>query len=80
MALAAIPFLRVIAGPDGIDPYARDASIGDPADVAGPDRDHAAVAVALEFERAFGGWVAPQQPAAADIESLLDHPRRGFGS
>jgi fatty acid amide hydrolase 2 len=26
---------------------------------AGRDRDHVAVAVALELERAFGGWVAP---------------------
>jgi len=78
MAVAAIPFLRRDRRPDGIDPYARHASIGDPADVAGPGPD--AVAVALELERALGGWVAPQQPAAADIESLLDHPRRGFGS
>ncbi|MGH2839850.1 MAG: amidase [Solirubrobacteraceae bacterium] len=29
-----IPMLRVIAGPDGADPYARDAHIGDPADVS----------------------------------------------
>jgi fatty acid amide hydrolase 2 len=29
---------------------------------AGPDRDHVAVAVALELERALGGWVPPQQP------------------
>jgi fatty acid amide hydrolase 2 len=28
---------------------------------AGPDRDHVAVAVALELERAFGGWVPPAQ-------------------
>ena len=28
-----IPMLRVIAGPDGIDPYAREMPIGDPADV-----------------------------------------------
>jgi fatty acid amide hydrolase 2 len=28
---------------------------------AGPDRDHVAVAVALELERAFGGWVPPPQ-------------------
>ncbi len=26
---------------------------------AGPDRDHVAVAVALELERALGGWVPP---------------------
>ena len=30
---------------------------------AGPDRDHVAVAVALELERAFGGWVAPTDPS-----------------
>jgi len=29
---------------------------------AGPDRDHVAVAVALELERAFGGWVPPPDP------------------
>jgi fatty acid amide hydrolase 2 len=28
---------------------------------AGRDRDHVAVAVALELERAFGGWVPPPQ-------------------
>jgi fatty acid amide hydrolase 2 len=33
--------------------------------VAGPDRDHVAVAVALELERAFGGWVPPAQFADA---------------
>ena len=26
---------------------------------AGRDRDHVAIAVALELERAFGGWVPP---------------------
>jgi fatty acid amide hydrolase 2 len=30
---------------------------------AGPDRDHVAVAVALELERAFGGWVPPTDPS-----------------
>jgi fatty acid amide hydrolase 2 len=30
---------------------------------AGPDRDHVAVAVALELERAFGGWVPPTEPS-----------------
>jgi fatty acid amide hydrolase 2 len=29
-----IPVLRIIAGPDGIDPYARRGEIGDPADVS----------------------------------------------
>jgi fatty acid amide hydrolase 2 len=27
--------------------------------IAGPARDHVSVAVALELERAFGGWVPP---------------------
>ena len=26
---------------------------------AGPDNDHLAIAVAVELERAFGGWVPP---------------------
>jgi fatty acid amide hydrolase 2 len=26
---------------------------------AGPDRDHVSIAVALELERVFGGWVPP---------------------
>ena len=26
---------------------------------AGPDRDHVSIAVALELERAFGGWIPP---------------------
>ncbi|MDP1849355.1 MAG: amidase [Solirubrobacteraceae bacterium] len=30
---------------------------------AGPDNDHLAVAVALELERAFGGWVSPTDPS-----------------
>ena len=29
-----MPMLRVIAGPDGIDPYAREIKLGDPADVS----------------------------------------------
>jgi fatty acid amide hydrolase 2 len=29
---------------------------------AGPGRDHVAVAVALELERAMGGWVPPPEP------------------
>jgi fatty acid amide hydrolase 2 len=32
--------------------------------VAGRDRDHVAIAVALELERAFGGWVRPGSAAA----------------
>jgi fatty acid amide hydrolase 2 len=31
---------------------------------AGRDRDHVSIAVALELERAFGGWVAPKFPDA----------------
>jgi fatty acid amide hydrolase 2 len=27
--------------------------------VAAPERDHVAIAVALELERAFGGWIPP---------------------
>ena len=30
---------------------------------AGPDNDHLAIAVALELERAFGGWVPPTDPS-----------------
>jgi fatty acid amide hydrolase 2 len=29
-----MPFLKIIAGPDGVDPYVRTAEIGDPADVS----------------------------------------------
>ena len=29
---------------------------------AGPGRDHVAIAVALELERVFGGWVPPALP------------------
>jgi len=28
--------------------------------VAGRDRDHVSIAVALELERVFGGWVPPR--------------------
>ncbi len=30
---------------------------------AGPGRDHVSIAVALELERVFGGWVPPPEPA-----------------
>ena len=30
---------------------------------AGRDRDHVAIAVAAELERAFGGWVPPESTA-----------------
>jgi fatty acid amide hydrolase 2 len=29
---------------------------------AGRDRDHVSIAVALELERVFGGWIAPAPP------------------
>jgi fatty acid amide hydrolase 2 len=29
--------------------------------VAGRDRDHVSIAVAMELERVFGGWVPPHQ-------------------
>ncbi|MFL5841348.1 MAG: hypothetical protein ACJ77Z_12950, partial [Thermoleophilaceae bacterium] len=32
--------------------------------VAGRDRDHVSIAVALELERTFGGWVRPRAPIA----------------
>lgn len=55
--LAGLPAVQI---PLGLNP--RGLPLGIQA-VAGPDRDHAAVAVALELERAFGGWVAPPEPA-----------------
>ena len=58
--LAGLPVAQI---PLGLNP--RGLPLGVQA-VAGPDRDHAAVAVALELERAFGGWVAP--PAAGGPE------------
>ena len=36
---------------------------------AGPGRDHVTIAVALELERAFGGWVAPRRFAAAEAQA-----------
>ena len=30
---------------------------------AGAERDHVSIAVALELERVFGGWVAPPVPS-----------------
>ena len=52
-----MPMLRVIAGPDGIDPYVRDMPIGDPADVdrrhEGPaQRGHVLVKVSRELRAA----------------------------
>ena len=40
---------------------------------AGPDRDHVAVAVALELERAFGGWVPPTDPRSAVVSEPVRH-------
>ena len=54
--LAAVPVAQV---PLGLNP--RGLPLGVQA-AAGPDRDHVAVAVALELERAFGGWVPPTDP------------------
>jgi fatty acid amide hydrolase 2 len=45
---------------------------------AGPDRDHVSIAVALELERVFGGWVPPRPPAArAPIGGRPRRRRRG---
>ncbi len=55
--LAAVPVAQI---PLGLN--ARGLPLGVQA-AAGPDRDHVAVAVALELERAFGGWVAPTEPS-----------------
>ena len=54
--LAAVPVAQV---PLGLNP--RGLPLGVQA-AAGVDRDHVAVAVALELERAFGGWVPPTDP------------------
>jgi fatty acid amide hydrolase 2 len=54
--LAAVPVAQI---PLGLN--ARGLPLGVQA-AAGPDRDHVAVAVGLELERAFGGWVAPTDP------------------
>ncbi len=55
--LAAVPVAQI---PLGLN--ARGLPLGVQA-AAGPDRDHVAVAVALELERAFGGWVPPSDPS-----------------
>jgi fatty acid amide hydrolase 2 len=54
--LAAVPVAQI---PLGLNP--RGLPLGVQAAV-GVDRDHVAVAVALELERAFGGWVPPTDP------------------
>ncbi|HVL30596.1 MAG TPA: amidase [Solirubrobacteraceae bacterium] len=53
--LAGLPVAQIPLGLNG-----RGLPLGVQA-AAGPDRDHVAVAVALELERAFGGWVPPPQ-------------------
>jgi fatty acid amide hydrolase 2 len=53
--LAGLPVAQIPLGLNG-----RGLPLGVQA-AAGPDRDHFAVAVALELERAFGGWVPPPQ-------------------
>ena len=55
--LAGMPVAQI---PLGLNP--RGLPLGVQA-AAGPDRDHVAVAVALELERAFGGWVPPPEPS-----------------
>jgi fatty acid amide hydrolase 2 len=55
--LAAVPVAQI---PLGLNP--RGLPLGVQA-AAGPGRDHVAVAVALELERAFGGWVPPTDPS-----------------
>jgi fatty acid amide hydrolase 2 len=55
--LAAVPVAQIPLGLNG-----RGLPLGVQA-AAGPGRDHVAVAVALELERAFGGWVAPNDPS-----------------
>jgi fatty acid amide hydrolase 2 len=55
--LAAVPVAQI---PLGLN--ARGLPLGVQA-AAGVDRDHVAVAVALELERAFGGWVPPTDPS-----------------
>ncbi len=55
--LAAVPVAQI---PLGLNP--RGLPLGVQA-AAGPDRDHVAVAVALELARAFGGWVPPTDPS-----------------
>jgi len=54
--LAAVPVAQI---PLGLNP--RGLPLGVQA-AAGPDRDHVAVAVGLELERVFGGWVPPTDP------------------
>ena len=54
--LAGVPVAQI---PLGLNP--RGLPLGVQA-AAGVDRDHVAVAVALELERAFGGWVPPTDP------------------
>jgi len=51
--LAGLPVVQIPLGLNG-----RGLPLGVQA-AAGPDRDHVAVAVALELERAMGGWVPP---------------------
>jgi fatty acid amide hydrolase 2 len=55
--LAAVPVAQI---PLGLNP--RGLPLGVQA-AAGPGRDHVAVAVALELERVFGGWVPPTDPS-----------------
>ena len=44
---------------------------------AGRDRDHVAIAVALELERAFGGWVPPPRLTVRLLDGELALHARG---
>ena len=57
-AILNVMELPVTQVPLGLDAKGRPVGIQV---VAGPGRDHVSIAVALELERAFGGWVPPKQ-------------------
>jgi fatty acid amide hydrolase 2 len=41
---------------------------------AAPGRDHVSIAVAMELERVFGGWVPPNAPASSEARVLRPAP------
>ena len=71
-----IPMLRVIAGPDGIDPYMRDVTIGDPADVSIADtkillsEDTSFVPVSRELRAARLRAAEALEKAGATVETV----------
>ncbi|HVF79850.1 MAG TPA: amidase [Solirubrobacteraceae bacterium] len=71
-----IPMLRVLAGPDGIDPYMRDATIGDPADVRIADttillsEDTSFVPVSRELRAARLRAAEALESAGAKVETI----------